>query len=343
VLLGLTLGGGAERILAFWGGGGLSPVTAGTGAILTVGAVMGLAELPFHAYRTFRVEGRFGFNRRGPGLFLRDILRETLVTLILLGPLTAGFLALMSDSGPYWWLAAWLLWGAFSLTLTWAYPKWIAPLFHRFTPLEDPRLRDRIAGLLKRCGFALRGVFVMDASRRTAHGNAYFTGLGPAKRVVFFDTLLDALRPEEVEAVLAHELGHYRLGHIRSGLAVSLAAALVGLVLLAWLRGQPWFFHALGLSRPTDAGALILVALAGPWLAFPLRPLSTAWSRRRERRADAFAVRFSDAGALVRALVALYRVNASPLTSDPVYARVYHSHPGPAERIAALEATAGKG
>lgn len=312
-------------------------LAGGTAALVGLAAVLGLADLPFAAWRTFCIETRYGFNRTTPALFLRDGLKQAAVGGFLIALPGAAFLGLMAGAGRFWWLWAWVLWLGFSLTLTWAYPKWIAPLFNRFRPLEDPDLRARVAELLGRCGFALKGVFVMDASRRTAHGNAYFTGLGGAKRVVFFDTLLDSLEPDETEAVLAHELGHFRLGHIRAGLAVSAGVALGGLGLLAWLRTQPWFYAGLGVAVPSDAAALALFALVAPVFAFPLRPLAAAWSRRREAAADQFAAKNSSGRALAGALLKLYRDNAAALTADPVYSRVYHSHPLPAERIARLE------
>jgi STE24 endopeptidase len=336
LLLVLTWGGVVEGLVGLGQAAALPGWLAGTLAAVGVAAISGLLDLPFAAWRTFRIETRFGFNRSSPRLFLVDAVKQAAVGGLLLAGLAAAFLGLMAAAGAWWWLAAWAVWLAVALGLTWAYPKWVAPLFNRFRPLTDPDLRNRIADLLGRCGFALEGVFVMDASRRTAHGNAYFTGLGSAKRVVFYDTLLAALVPEEVEAVLAHELGHYRLGHIRAGVAVSAAAALTGLGLLAALRSQPWFFQGLGVATPSDASALILFALVAPLFVFPLRPLAAAWSRRREFAADAFATRHSSGRALGRALAKLYRDNAASLTADPLYARVYHSHPLPTERLARL-------
>lgn len=311
----------------------------GVAPLMALVGLLGVVRLPFAAWTTFRIESRFGFNRSTPALFAADAVRQAAVGGVLWALLGGALLALMA-AGWAWWLWAWGVWLGFSMALTWAYPKWIAPLFNRFRPLEDPELRQRIASLLKHCGFRLGGVFVMDASRRTAHGNAYFTGLGSAKRVVFFDTLLDSLAPAETEAVLAHELGHFRLGHIRTGLAVSALAAFAGLACLGFLRTQPAFFQGLGVAAPSDPAALMLFLLAGPWVAFPWQPLAAAWSRRREFQADRFAAEASDSTALGRALVKLYRDNASALTADPWYARVYHSHPAPAERLARLQAAA---
>lgn len=337
ILLALTLGGGIAALGGFWQGTSWPHWLAGTGLVLTVLAVRELLRLPVSAWQTFGVEARYGFNRMTASMFLTDTLKGAAVKGVLIGVVVAAFLALMAGGGPFWWVYAWVFWMAYTLFLTWAYPKWVAPLFNRFRALEDGELRERIAGLLQRCGFALRGVFVMDASRRTAHGNAYFTGLGGAKRVVFFDTLLDTLAPQETEAVLAHELGHFRLGHVRNSVLVSGAFALGALALLAWLRTQPWFFHGLGVPGPSDAYALVLFALVGPVFAFPARPLMAAWSRRREYQADEFAMRYSDHRALASALVKLFKDNAASLAPDPVYSWVYHSHPPPRERIAYLE------
>lgn len=338
VILLLTWGGGLALLLELAQRVAPAGWPAGTLAVLAVAAISAGVALPFAAWRTFHTEVRFGFNRTTPALFVADLVKQGLVSSVLVGGLAAAVLVLMAAGGACWWVAAWAVWLGVSLALTWAYPKWIAPLFNRFRPLDDPALTERIGALLDRCGFALKGVFVMDASRRTAHGNAYFTGLGGAKRVVFFDTLLDSLGPAETEAVLAHELGHFRLGHIRSGVLVTAVAALAGLGLVAFLRHQPWFFQGLGLAQPADAALLILFALIGPVFAFPLRPLAAAWSRRREFAADAFASRHSDPQALASALVRLYRDNAAALTADPLYAAVYHSHPRPVERLQRLKA-----
>ncbi len=339
LLLALTLGGGVAAFGAFWYSLEWPSWLAGTGMILTVAAVWGIAHLPLAAWRTFGVESRYGFNRMTPLMFLMDTLKGALVEGILIGLIVAAFLGVMGLGGPLWWLYAWAVWMAYTLILTWVYPKWIAPLFNRFRPLEDSELKERITELLQRCGFALRGVFVMDASRRSAHGNAYFTGMGSAKRVVFFDTLLESLAPEETEAVLAHELGHFRLGHVRNGVLLSGAVALGGLALVAWLRTQPWFFHGLGAPQPSDAYALVLFALVGPVFAFPFRPLVAVWSRWREYQADDFAIRYSDRKALATALVKLFKDNAANLAPDPVYSWVYYSHPPPQARLAYLERT----
>jgi len=335
VIAGLTPGGGLEALQALWLGTGWPPLFTGTALLLSLAGVLGLVGLPFAAYATFSVEARFGFNRTSPALFLWDGLRQAAISGLFLGALAAGLLGLMGGT-PFWWLWGWLLWLGFGLLLAWAYPRWIAPLFNRFQPLADPELRRRVGELLARCGLSLSGIRVMDASRRTAHGNAFFTGVGSAKRVVLYDTLLDTLAPPEVEAVLAHELGHYRLGHIRRGLVLSGVVGLAALALLGWLRGQPWFFQGLGVAEPADAAALGLFALAGPVFAFPLQPLLATRSRRWELQADAFAVRYSDGRSLERALVKLFRDNASVLDPDPLYARFHYSHPPPQARLKRL-------
>lgn len=335
----LTVGGGVGALAGLGRSLDLPPWTVGTSLILAVAGLRGLVEVPFAAYRTFGIEARFGYNRATPGLFLVDLLRGAILSAVLGGLLAAAILLLMGKAGALWWVYAGAVWVAFSLGLTWVGPRWIAPLFNNFRPLEDGELRRRIGDLLGRCGLTVAAVLVMDASRRTAHGNAYFSGLGSAKRVVLFDTLLDSLTPAEAEAVLAHELGHYRLGHIRRGLVLSALAGVAGLALLAGLRGQGWLYHGLGVAEPGDGALLALALLIAPVFAFPLRPLLAAWSRRREREADAFALRHCPAPDLARALTKLFRDNAAPLEPDPLYARVYYSHPPPVERLARLQAS----
>jgi STE24 endopeptidase len=242
----------------------------------------------------------------------------------------------MAETGTWWWLWVWGVWLGFSLLMVWAFPVLIAPLFNRFSPLADAALRARIEELLARCGFSSRGVFVMDGSRRSTHGNAYFTGLGAHKRIVFFDTLLGILAPEEIEAVLAHELGHYRLKHVRTRLVLSAVTALLGLALLGWLIHQPWFYAGLGVETPSPHAALLLFALVGPVFGFVLTPLMSAFSRRHEFQADDYAMAQSSGRALAHALVKLYRENASTLTPDPLFSAVYHSHPPAPIRVARL-------
>ncbi len=252
-------------------------------------------------------------------------------------PLLYAALALMQRAGRLWWLYVWVLWFGFSLALTWAYPKFIAPIFNRFTPLNDAALQARIEGLLARCGFKSQGVFVMDGSVRSAHGNAYFTGFGSNKRIVFFDTLMSTLQPEEIEAVLAHELGHFRLRHVLQRLVLSAVLGLAGLALLGWLAGQDGFYTGLGVAAPSAYMALLLFTLLLPPFLLLLEPLASAWSRRHEFQADAYAQQQADGAALARALVRLYRDNAATLTPDPLHSAFYDSHPPALSRIARLQ------
>jgi STE24 endopeptidase len=306
------------------------------GVVLLVSAVL---ELPLEAWRVFGIEARFGFNRTTIRRFVTDRLLGMVLAVSLGGPLLLTVLWLMGSAGSRWWLAVWLVWMVFTLGVTWAFPRFIAPLFNRFSALRAGTLRDRLTALLARCGFAADGIFVMDGSRRSAHGNAYFTGLGRHKRIVFFDTLMNQLEESELEAVLAHELGHYRRHHIHKSLAIMALSSFLGLALLGWLADQAWFYTAFGVSRPGDAMALLLFLLVVPVFMVFVQPLFGALSRRHEFEADAFAAEHADAGALVSGLVKLYRENASPLVSDPLYAAFHYSHPPPEERVARLQGT----
>ena len=309
----------------------------GTLLLLSVLLFLQLLGLPFALWRTFRIEAHFGFNRISPRLFVQDLGKRLLLGLTLGVPLGAATLALMERAGASWWVWAWLVWLGVTLALTWAAPRFIAPLFNRFSPLSDAALRQRVETLLERCGFAARGgVFVMDGSRRSAHGNAYFTGIGRNKRIVFFDTLLARIDVDEIEAVLAHELGHFRLHHVRQRLGVSAVSLLAGLALLGWLARQPGFYTALGVPAGSPATALLLFVLIVPVFAFFATPLESWWSRRQERAADDFAIEYTDAGKLAGALVKLYRDNAATLTPDPVHSAFYDSHPPALERISRL-------
>jgi len=337
----LTLGGGIALLQALWDGTGWGPLWSGTALVLSVLFVLALLDLPYDAWRTFGIEARFGFNRTTPGQFARDKLLGALLGLALGGPLVATVLWVMTAGGALWWLYAWLVWMGFTLTLSWAYPRLIAPLFNRFTALEAGPVRERLERLLERCGFRSDGMFVMDGSKRSSHGNAYFTGLGRSKRIVFFDTLLNALAPEELEAVLAHELGHFRRRHVAKRLLAIAAITLLGLAVLGWLRTQPWFYAGLGVPDGSPAVALLLFLLVAPVFTQFLRPVGAWLSRRQEFEADAYAAAQADAGALVRALVKLYRDNASTLTPDPIYSAFHHSHPPAPARIAHLEALRG--
>ena len=333
----LTLGGGIEAVGRLAAAiAGPNPVGSGTLHVLLLLLAMSLASLPFSVWRTFVLEARFGFNRTTPGVFAADLLKSAALGGLLGGGIVALVLWTMQVSGSRWWLIAWAVWMVFSLLLLWAWPRWIAGFFNKFTPLADSALRERIDALLARCGFHASNVYVMDGSKRSAHGNAYFTGLGREKRIVFYDTLLQSLTPAQVEAVLAHELAHFKLKHIPQRLFVSAATSLAGFALLGWLSAQAWFYAALGVGQPSLSAALLLFILVLPSFTWVLTPLGAAWSRRHEFQADDFAARFSDGPELGRALVRLYRENASSLTPDPVYSAFYDSHPPPVVRIARL-------
>ena len=338
VTLILTLGGGLHALHSLWTAtfpaGTLSHGIALLGSLMLVNW---LIELPFTLYRTFSVEKRFGFNRITPGLFIRDTLKSGALAIIIGLPLLGLVLWLMNAMGTLWWLWVWAVWLGFNLLVMLIWPTWIAPLFNTFTPLEDTVLKARVETLLKRCGFSAQGLFVMDGSRRSAHGNAYFTGFGRAKRIVFFDTLLEKLAPEEVEAVLAHELGHFHHQHIRKRLLLIAPLSLALLALLGWLHGQTWFFTGLGMPESDMATTLALFFLALPAFTFPLSPLMSLWSRKHEFEADAYAAEKTQRADLVSALVKLYRDNAATLTPDPLYSACFDSHPPAALRIARLE------
>jgi STE24 endopeptidase len=297
-----------------------------------------LVELPFDLYRTFTLEARFGFNRMTWAMVLADTGKGALVAIVIGTPLLLAVLLLMAAMGALWWFWVWLFWLSFNLLAMMLYPTLIAPLFNKFVPLADAALRERIEALLLRCGFRVSGLFVMDGSTRSSHGNAYFTGMGRNKRIVFFDTLLARLSTEEIEAVLAHELGHFRRNHVWKRLAFLAVASLGFLWLLGQLMVQPWFYAGLGVATPSPAMALILFSLVLPVFAFPLAPLTSALSRRHEYEADAYAAQQTRARDLVTALVKLYRDNAATLTPDPLHSQFYDSHPPAVLRIARLQA-----
>ena len=336
VLLLMTLGGGIHLLGAWAALAGLGPLATGTVHVLLAMLVLGALSLPFSLYRTFVLEEKFGFNRTSPKTFVADLLKGLVLGGLLGGAIVAVVLWTMSAAGRHWWLVAWAAWMTFSLVLLWAWPRWIAGLFNKFSPLQDVALRSRIDALLARVGFHASGVYVMDGSRRSAHGNAYFTGLGREKRIVFFDTLLESLSAVQVEAVLAHEFAHFKLRHIPQRLVVSAATTFAGFALLGWLARQAWFYEGLGVPASGDSAALLLFVLVLPTFTWMLTPLAAAWSRKHEFEADAFAARHSDGPQLARALVSMYRENASTLTPDPVHSAFYDSHPPPVARIARL-------
>ena len=342
LLLGWTLLGGLERLnesLRVLMGDGMAQQLALLAGFL---GITTLLELPLAWIRTFRVEQRHGFNRMTPGLWLADGLKSAFIGAIVGLPLAALLLWLMEAAGPLWWLYCWAVWMGFSLLMLLVYPTLVAPLFNRFEPLDDAVLRQRIEALMARCGFRSRGLYVMDGSRRSAHANAYFTGFGSARRVVFFDTLLQKLSPGEIDAVLAHELGHFKCGHLPRRLALLGLSSLLGFALLGWLSGQTWFYLGLGvhpnMAAPSSALALLLFSSLVPLTTFFLTPMLSRLSRRHEFEADAYACAHADGRDLASALVKLYQDNASTLTPDPVYARFYYSHPPAAERLAQLPA-----
>ena len=336
ILLGLTLGGGLQGLDHLWRSLVQGELWVGVGFILSVFVLTSLLDLPFSLYRTFRIEQRFGFNRMTASLFVTDLLKQTLLLLLLGGPLAALILWLMSSMGKSWWLYVWLVWSGFSLLMLWAYPAVIAPLFNKFSPLEDETMRQRIDALLQRCGFTSNGIFVMDGSRRSSHGNAYFSGMGNNKRIVFFDTLLASLSGEEIEAVLAHELGHFRRKHVRKRLILVMLMSLAGLALLGWLIQQEWFFHGLGIAQPSMHVALVLFLLVAPVFTFFIQPIMAFFMRKHEFEADDFAAEHTNAADLIRALVKLYQENASTLTPDPLYSAFHDSHPPAPVRIGHL-------
>lgn len=308
-------------------------IAHGTAFMLSAVLLSSLVDLPFAYYRQFIVEARHGFNRMRPALFFADALKGAALLLVVGAPLIAMALLFMREAGSAWWLWVWMLWATFNLLAVWLYPTLIAPLFNRFAPLEDRALAERVNALLTRCGFRSGGLYVMDGSRRSAHGNAYFTGFGRKRRIVFFDTLLAKLTPPEVEAVLAHELGHFHHRHVTQRIVIGLLTAAIALWLLAQLRDSEWFFAGLGAGAPGDAMALVLFALVLPVFVFPASPLFSALSRRHEFEADRFAVHHTSAAALSSALIGLYKDNAATLTPDPLHSMFYDSHPPASLRL----------
>ncbi len=346
VLLGWTLLGGLDALnqwLMAWMDGGMAQQLALLGGFALIS---GLIDLPLTLYQTFVIEQRFGFNKMTLRLWWFDLLKSTLMGVVIGLPIAALILWLMGSAGPFWWLWAWGVWMAFNLLLLLIYPTFIAPLFNKFQPLEDESLKSRVTTLMQRCGFAAKGLFVMDGSKRSAHANAYFTGFGASKRVVFYDTLLGQLEPAEVEAVLAHELGHFKHRHVLKRIASLFALSLVGFALLGWLSGQTWFYTGLGvipnlgagLSAPNDALAILLFLLAVPVFSFFIAPLFAQLSRKHEFEADAYAIAHTSGPNLAHALLKLYQDNASTLTPDPLYVKFYYSHPPASERLARMAA-----
>lgn len=333
-----TLGGGIDTLDRTWRTWlpDASSRAQGTWVVLTFLSLSAFVSLPQSAVRTFWLEARFGFNKTTVALFCSDLVKSIVLTGVIVAPLCYAVLWLLERAGPGGWWMAWGLWTALTFALVWIFPVWIAPLFNKFRPLEDATLLERVRALLTRCGFLAEGIFVMDGSKRSGHGNAYFTGFGKSKRVVFFDTLIATLSPLEIEGVLAHELGHFKLHHIRNRLILSTVSSLGGFYVLGALLNEPTFFAALGVTQPSAHTALLLFALAAPVATFWFTPLSSWYARRHEYAADAYASAHSDGAALARALTKLYRDNASTLTPDPLHSAFYDSHPSALDRIERL-------
>jgi STE24 endopeptidase len=345
VMLGWTLLGGLDALNQVLAGTSLaewSPLAQQLALVAGFAVIGGVLDLPFTLYSTFKIEERFGFNKMTFKLWLTDLLKSTVVGIVVGLPILALILWLMGSAGSLWWLWAWAVWMGFNLLILVLYPTVIAPLFNKFQPLEDESLKARVTALMQRCGFAAKGLFVMDGSKRSAHANAYFTGFGAAKRVVFYDTLLKQLSPAEVDAVLAHELGHFKHKHIIKRIVMLFALSLAGFALLGWLSSQIWFYTGLGvlpnMNASNDALALLLFMLVVPLFSFFISPLFAQLSRQHEFEADAYAALQTDGRDLSSALLKLYKDNASTLTPDPVFVKFYYSHPPASERLARMSA-----
>lgn len=338
VLLALTLGGVLQMLDQLW----LQwvpehEIIRGALVICSAMLISSATTLPFDYIQTFNVDEKFGFNKMSRAMFFGDLVKHAIVGILLGGPILLVALWLMQGAGDWWWLYLWLIWSAFNLFMLAVYPIWIAPLFNKFTPMEDQTLKARIEALLKKCGFASQGLFVMDGSTRSGHGNAYFTGFGKNKRVVFFDTLLEKLNADEIEAVLAHELGHFKHQHVIKRIVMMFGLSLLGLALLGFLMKQDWFYNGLGVTQASNHMALLLFMIVSPVFMFILRPLMAAYSRTNEFEADHYASQQSRPQYLIDALVKLYRDNASTLTPDPLHSAFYDSHPPASLRIAKLQ------
>jgi STE24 endopeptidase len=337
VLLIWTLGGGLNWLDGIWQGLSDNTLYLGVGFIISLMIIGSIIDLPFSIYRTFVLEQKFGFNKMTIGTFIGDMFKGLLLMLIIGLPLIYAILYLMGAMGEFWWVYVWLVLTGFSLLMFWLYPTYIAPIFNKFKPLDNLELKAKIDNLLTRTGFKSDGVFVMDGSKRSSHGNAYFTGIGKNKRIVFFDTLLEGMEDQEVEAILAHELGHFHHKHIRKHMVSTFTISLLGLALLGYLITQEWFFDGLGVSTVSNHAALILFTLTMPVFSFFIAPISNALSRKHEFEADAFAAKHTNAVDLVSSLVKLYRDNASTLTPDRLYSAFHDSHPSASIRIAELK------
>jgi len=336
ILLAWTFGGGLNTINHWWQPLGLSETLTGVGVIITFMLIGYCLDLPISIYKTFVHEARFGFNRTDKSLFIKDQILHLILEFSILAGVIWVILTLMQSAGTYWWLWAWVFIATFMVLMMWLFPILIAPLFNKFTPLEEGPLKTTIEALLTRCGFASRGIFTMDGSKRSAHGNAYFTGFGAQKRIVFFDTLLESLNPQEIEAVLAHELGHFKRKHIFKGMALGLCIYLIAFAMIGGLMHAPWFFSGLGVENMSTYMGLLLFMLVSSVFSLFLLPLMSIFSRKHEFEADAFAAENSSAQELINALVKLYQENAKTLTPDPLYSTIHDSHPPAGIRVAHL-------
>lgn len=337
ILLLWTLGGGLDYLDNTWQAQTDNTLYTGVGFVVSLMVIGSLIDLPFSVYRTFVLEQKFGFNQTDAKTFIMDLLKGALLMLIIGLPLIYTILYLMGAMGEYWWIYVWLVLTGFSLLMFWLYPTYIAPIFNQFKPLDNVELKTKIDNLLKRTEFQSDGVFVMDGSKRSSHGNAYFTGIGKNKRIVFFDTLLKGMNDDEVQAILAHELGHFHHKHIKKHMISSFTISLLGLALLGYLINQDWFFHGLGISHPSNHTALILFTLTMPVFSFFIAPVNNYLSRKHEFEADAFAAKHTNADDLVSSLVKLYKDNATTLTPDYLYSAFHDSHPSASIRINQLK------
>ena len=337
LLLLWTLAGGLQLLDNWLRTFGMSEIFTGTALILGVFAIMAILELPLSLFKIFKIEQSFGFNKMTPKIFFVDLLKHTIVGFLIGAPLLLFVLWIMENSGTYWWIYVWFTWLTFSLLMMWAYPAFIAPIFNKFRTLENDELKTRIENLLARNGFKSNGIFVMDGSTRSTHGNAYFTGLGANKRIVFFDTLIDELSYDEIEAVLAHELGHFKCNHIRKRILLLATIFFIGLAVLGWLINQTWFYNGLGINETSTYMALLLFVMISPAFTFFMQPIFSFISRQHEFEADDFAAGQAQTENLITALVNLYRENANTLTPDPLYSAFHDSHPPAPIRISHLK------
>lgn len=337
ILLALTFGGALQAIYDFWTTNISGPLLQNLALIISTMLIINIIHIPLSLYRTFSIEARYGFNRMTVRMYFSDLLKQLLLSMALGVPLLALVLWLMEKMGTYWWLYVWLVWAGFNLIILAVYPTFIAPLFNKFSPLTDSALKDRIEQLIQKCGFKSEGVFVMDNSKRSSHGNAYFTGFGASKRIVLFDTLISRLNVDEIEAILAHELGHFKKRHVLKRMAWIFAGSLGFLALLGFLIQQPWFYQSLNVSSQSTGLALILFFMVIPVFTFLLHPLMSLYSRKHEFEADQYATHYAKAEHLIRGLVKLYEENAATLTPDPLHSAFYDSHPPALIRIQKLQ------